>query len=160
MAPFARHIHSNMKIVDIRIPPETIEIESGRPTGEMNYDDFLWCLGAEFSFLESSLLIEAPLFGFVRRFIAAAAEAENGRGAVVLNDEYGSYQLTFNAQSEGLSVSDAFGGGAFLAPQDELRSALQIELSNVTESLEAVLPELLDNLFYRQLKEEIGRELV
>lgn len=155
---FERHTPSkSMKPIDITISPETIETEIARPPEKMRYDDFIWCIGATFAFLGTSLVIEAPLLGFLGRLLEVIRETIDTGAPVQLNDEYGSFQLTVSEHSGEITIIDAFGGGSARLPRNELVSELRREFRHSTSQLECSIPQMLTNEAYQQLKDGVER---
>lgn len=149
-----------MKLIDIQIPADTITIEKERPPEKMSYDDFFWCINVVFSFLGTSLVIEAPFLGFVRKLLHAMHETTTTGSPVQLNDEYGAYQLTIVRNATHIIISDAFSGSCAQLPVAAFTQEIRQEINRTSAELEGTLPSLLNNESYCVLKKEVNKTLV
>lgn len=146
-----------MEILRIDMPDETIAIESSRPPEKMSHDDFMWCFAAVFSFTSESFVIEASLFGFLKKLLDTL---KRGDQVALLNDENGAYQLTLTLIGDNISLEDSFGGGAALFPLRRFLNEINIEFLRVTEELEDKLNQLSKNREYIQIRNEIERGIM
>ena len=142
-------------MLKIEIPEETIEIENNRPPEKMQHDDFLWCVNVVFSFMDNALVIEASIFGFLHKMLGALNQVVSERHGVVLNDEYGAYQIHLSLSQGQVQMDDSFGNGSVVLPLDQLLDAVKVESSRTFEELEAKIPSLVKNQEYIILKSEI-----
>ena len=101
-----------MNIIEIEIPKDTIALESSRSPENMTYEDFIWCIGVVFAFKNSSLRVEASLFGFTRKIVEALRQEVGIREPVLLNDENGAYQINLSLSCGCVELIDLFGNGS------------------------------------------------
>lgn len=148
-----------MKIVEIEIPEETVNLEKGRPPEAMRYDDFIWCIGVVFSFLARSLVIDASLFGFMKKLLEAMKDVRNTGQSVLLNDENGAYQINLSQEGERICLHDTFGNGSVSIPFEQLLEGTNAEFLRATKELEDKIPPFLGNWNYRKVKNEIEESI-
>lgn len=160
MAPFALHtLFNEMNMIKIEISEESFALEERRPPEKMDYDDFLWCVGVTFSFMTNTLVIEASLFGFMRKVIEGIKSALAAGRSVLLNDENGGYQINLSLEGNQVFLHDAFGNGSASLPIDKMLSELNLSFSKATAELESRIPLLLQNGDYTKLKSELEKSM-
>ena len=134
-----------MKIVEIEIPEETVNLEKSRPPEAMRYDDFVWCVGVVFSFTARALVVDASLFGFMKKLFGALRDIQKTGQPVLLNDM--------------IHLHDTFGNGSASIRLDPLLKETYAEFIRATEELETKIPSFLGNEDYNKIKTEIERNI-
>lgn len=148
-----------MKTVSIEISEETIELEKARTSELMKQEDFMWCVNAVFSFKGTALVIEASLFGFLFKLLESLRGALSDGQEVLLNDEYGAYQITLRIDQRNIYLIDSFENGSVVLPLDKIGNVVVDEFSRSCGELEMKIPSLLKNHDYVLLKSTLEREL-
>jgi hypothetical protein len=148
-----------MKIVEIEIPEETVNLEKSRPPEAMRYDDFVWCVGVVFSFTARALVVDASLFGFMKKLFGALRDIQKTGQPVLLNDENGAYQISLSQEGDMIHLHDTFGNGSASIRLDPLLKETYAEFIRATEELETKIPSFLGNEDYNKIKTEIERNI-
>lgn len=147
-----------MKIIN-EFTEATIQLENSRDTSTMSIDDLYWCFETRIEFYKNEnfkpvlTIDEASFFFFLSEFKDVFESiSNNDPGVYTINDQEGSYTLTFNSNGTSVSITKYYSSQSFEVPLQEFLIAADQWVEEAKKNIENLFPDLGKNPEYRKLE--------